>query len=52
MILENLENIVPAISAGARNEELTSTDSCLLMLGIILTLIATAIVVAKVRKEI
>ena len=47
-----LENIVPAISAGARNDSFTSAGSCLLMLGIILTLIATAVVVAKVKKEI
>lgn len=52
MILENLENVIPAISAGARNEVFASTGSSLLMLGIILTLIATAVVVAKVRKQI
>lgn len=50
--MEILKNIVPAISAGARNESFTSVGSSLLMLGIILTLIATAVVVAKVRKEI
>lgn len=47
-----LEGIIPAISAGARNEEFASVGSSLLMLGIILTLITTAVVVAKVRKEI
>lgn len=50
--MEFLENIVPAISAGARNDSFTSTGSSLLMLGIILTLIATAVVVTKLRKEI
>lgn len=47
-----LENIVPAISAGARNDSFTSAGSSLLMLGIILVLATTAIVIAKVRKEI
>lgn len=50
--MEFLTGIIPAISAGARNEEFTSVGSCLLMLGIILTLATAAIVVAKVRKEI
>lgn len=47
-----LENVIPAISAGARNEEFTSVGSSLLMLGIILVLATTVIIVAKVRKEI
>lgn len=47
-----LENIVPAISAGARNEEFASVGSSLLMLGIIVVLATTAIVVAKIKKEI
>lgn len=47
-----LENVIPAISAGARNEVFASTGSSLLMLGIILILATTAIVVAKIRKEI
>lgn len=50
--MEILKNIVPAISAGARSEEFTSTGSCLLMLGFIVVLATAAIVVAKVRKEI
>lgn len=47
-----LENVIPVISAGARNEVFASVGSSLLMLGIVLSLVATVIVVAKVRKEI
>lgn len=50
--MEILKNIVPAISAGARNEVFASVGSSLLMLGIIITLATTVIIVAKVRKEI
>lgn len=50
--MEFLTGITSAISAGARNEEFTSAGSSLLMLGIILVLATTAIIVAKVRKEI
>lgn len=47
-----LENIVPAISAGARNEVFASTGSSLLMLGIVVVLASIAIIAAKIRKEI
>ncbi len=50
--MELLIGTTSAISAGARNDSFTSAGSSLLMLGIILVLATTAIVIAKVRKEI
>lgn len=47
-----LENIVPAISAGARNDSFTSAGSSLLMLGIVVVLASIAVVVTKLKKEI
>ena len=48
----NFTEITSAISAGAREDSFASAGSSLLMLGIIIILATTAIVVAKVRKEI
>ncbi|WP_300706997.1 hypothetical protein [uncultured Brachyspira sp.] len=45
-----LEGIVPAISAGVKNETYASTTSCMLMLGIVVSLVAVTVIATKFKK--